>query len=51
MTQAEHQLIKVLDTKGLIYLEGNNWTEKHRTWLNRLKFDNLYGQLAPIQRG
>lgn len=40
VTRAKHQLIKFLDTKGLIYREGNNWTGKHRTWLNRQKFDN-----------
>lgn len=39
VTRAKHQLSKFLQTKGLVYHDGSNWTKTHRTWLARLKFD------------
>lgn len=40
VSRVKRQISTFLRTKGRIFREGKkNWTQKHFTWLNRLKFD------------
>lgn len=65
MTRSKNRVLKYLATLGFYYREGNNWTTRHRTWLNGLsltpiqqlilqthldELDNLRGQLEGIDR-
>jgi transposase len=34
--KSRHYILKFLRRRGLIYREGNHWTEKHFRWLSRL---------------
>ncbi|MDO8674255.1 MAG: IS110 family transposase, partial [Dehalococcoidia bacterium] len=43
MTRTKNRVLKYLATLGFYYRDGNNWTTRHRTWLNGLT-------LTPIQR-
>ena len=37
VTTWKHRVGKFLATKGVVYRDGENWTGKHRTWLERVK--------------
>ena len=39
VTQIKHQITKFLQTKGVLFTEGSNWTGQHRDWLSKLQFD------------
>ena len=39
LLRCRHRLGKMLLRQGLVYREGNRWTQRHRTWLLALKFD------------
>ena len=38
--RARHRLSKMLLRRGRPYREGNNWTKRHREWLNRQCFEH-----------
>ena len=44
--RARQRLIKFLDRKGWAYHEGSHWTEKHRSWLNGIRFPQALTQYA-----
>ncbi len=41
---ARHRLLKMLLRRGYQFTETKNWTNKHRAWLKRLRFDEPYAQ-------
>ena len=65
LTRAKNRALKYLATMGHYYHDGDNWTQKHRTWLKSLRLepiqglvlqthldelDNLVGQLQGVDR-
>lgn len=39
LTRARHQISKFLLRRGIIYRDGEQWTQKHYKWLCSLRFD------------
>jgi transposase len=39
--KSRHYALKFLGRRGIIYREGNHWTQKHLRWLNRLLSDGV----------
>lgn len=39
LVRSRHRLSKFLLRRGLVFRDGNNWSQRHRTWLNSLKFE------------
>jgi transposase len=39
--RSRHYILKLLSRRGLIYREGNHWTQRHFRWLNRLLSDGV----------
>lgn len=40
LLRARHRLGKMLLRRGFVYREGNNWTRRHREWLQKLRFEH-----------
>lgn len=40
-TRAKHRTTKFLQTRGLVFRDGNNWTQKHWRWLRSLELDPI----------
>ena len=41
LMRARHRLSKLLLRQGIVYSDGQAWTERHDRWLRRQRFDNL----------
>jgi len=39
LNRIRHQVLKFLLRKGIIFRNGNNWTQKHMHWLKKLTFN------------
>lgn len=39
LVRSRHRLSKFLLRRGLVFRAGCNWSQRHRTWLNSLRFD------------
>lgn len=39
LLKSRHYVLKFLARRGLVYREGNNWTQKHFRWLRGLQRD------------
>lgn len=44
LQSARHRLSKLLLRRGRLYGAGRAWTDKHRRWLRRLRFDDAVDQ-------
>lgn len=44
LMRARHHVSKMLLRRGLIYGDGNYWTEKHWTWLRRIELEDPISQ-------
>ncbi len=40
LMRARHRLSKLLLRQGIVYSDGNAWTNRHDAWLRRQRFDN-----------
>lgn len=41
LTRARHRLSKFLLRRGFVYRSGRNWTQRHRQWLHKIRFEDL----------
>jgi len=39
LVRSRHRRSKFLLRRGLVFRAGCNWSQRHRTWLNSLRFD------------
>jgi transposase len=46
LLRAKHRLGKMLLRRGLVWQEGKNWSQGHRTWLRSVSFDHPADKLV-----
>src|ERR1019366_2734090 len=46
LMRARHRLSKLLLRQGIVYGDGNAWTDRHDAWLRRQRFDTTATRLA-----
>lgn len=46
LVRSRHRLSKFLLRRGWVFREGCNWSQRHRTWLNGLKFERTVDRVV-----
>jgi transposase len=46
LMRARHRLSKLLLRQGIVYSDGNAWTDRHDLWLRQQHFDTTATQMA-----
>jgi transposase len=46
LMRVRHRLSKLLLRQGIVYFGGTPWTDAHKVWLRRQRFDDIHRKAA-----